>query len=212
MITCFCCCLPGKTVEVLALLFSNPKPYTYRIAEFETGRKLKRSLKNVSDNCPPLKLMRPDVLVKNTNEAICDTSINIKKDVTDTIEYLITKILEQEELELVKPIKTKKLSLANVEHFTNVVTHGDYLLYKDRHSNPTCCCICSLNVGYSERIQCSRCPNIFHLQCSGYGKITLADYDCPHCSMKEVSTSVPYPLILFCLCISLRNSIKDLLT
>ena len=169
----------------MALHFNNPKPFAYRIAEFEGRRKLKRSIKDVDDDdCPPLKSMRPDPSAENI-ELICD----IEKDVADTVEYLIKKTLEQENPEPVKPIKTKRRSSAGGEYLTNVVTHGDYLLYKDRHSNPTCCCICSLDVGSNkEKILCSRCPNIFHLKCSGYGEITLADYDCPHCSMKEVAS------------------------
>ena len=172
----------GKTVEVMALHFSNPKPSAYRIAEFGTEKKLKRSIKDIdNDDCPPLKSMRSEMLVEPNGLSY----YNIKKDVTDTIEYLITNIVEHEELKTVKPVKTKRQSEILGEFVTNDVKHGD-LLYKNHESNPTCCCICSLEVAQSEKIQCGRCPNIFHLQCSGYGKIILADYDCPHCSMKEV--------------------------
>eukprot|EP00111_Clytia_hemisphaerica_P001175 TCONS_00003352-protein len=65
---------------------------------------------------------------------------------------------------------------------------NDYQQYIDGTFNPTLCCICSQAVK-DERVQCNKCPNIFHLGCSGYGETALEDYDCPHCSMKEMVQS-----------------------
>ena len=151
-------------------------------------KKLKRSMNNFNnDDCTPLKLMKLSSALVEAETTASDTVTNIIKDVSDTLENLIKSVLEKEGSG--KSVKTKRRSSAGDDYLTNIVTHGDYRLYKDRHSNPTCCCICSLDVDKSQKIQCSQCPNIFHLHCSGYGKITLADYDCPHCSMKEVNVS-----------------------
>lgn len=161
-------------------------------------RRLKRNLneKHDANEGSPSKIMKSGT----ENESIglpllidCATKESEKeigKDVMETMEFLIASVLEKEKPPKRKPGKSRKANMFNTDYLNNVVTHGDYQLYKDRLLNPTCCCICSGEVKDGQKIQCTRCPNIFHITCSGYGNIKLADYDCPHCSMKEVNICI----------------------